>query len=286
MKKKSSSSAPTISLEELLSKAFDAYQREAEQGTTTSALATAAQLEKQLTLYKLNALNLDNNNNNDDEVDPVTSLLLQYMDAAIALEWNANSQDSIERVLELASALAVLRGEASATEVLHRALEFSNVSLDRCRSHACRVMGNLALFIQQEQERSKSGASPSSWGSTVLGDIRPALEARLTDKSQAVRQAAIKASTACFEDLDESEALLESLLWNLWHDPSVANRVEALQAVPVNNETADHIIARIRDVKEKVRLQALQVLKTKVDPVKILSPEQFADVIQSGLSVR
>ena len=271
-----------MSLEELLAEAFDNFQRD-EGALSHSALATAAQVEKQLTLLQLNQLKIsEEEEESHNAEDPVTRLLLQYMDSAVALELNANSQESIEKVLELVCAIAVLRGEACATQVLHRALEFSNVTLDRCRSHACRVMGNLALCMHQSNSKNKN----HNWVSALMGDIRPALEARLTDKSQAVRQAAIRATEACFEDLDESEALLESLLWNLWHDPSVANRVEALQAVPINNETADHIIARIRDVKEKVRLQALNILTTKVDPVKVLSPEQFSDVIQSGFSVR
>ena len=108
---------------------------------------------------------------------------------------------------------------------------------------------------------------------------------RLTDKSQSVRNSAIRACSHFFE-AEGSDDLLEMLLWNLWHDPSVANRVAALDALPISKDTVDHIITRVRDVKEKVRLQALEVLRNKVDPLSDLEQEHFAEIVRCGLFVR
>lgn len=89
------------------------------------------------------------------------------------------------------------------------------------------------------------------------------------------------------QEEDEKENLsLDGLLWSMWHDPSVANRIEAVQAVPISQETVDHIVARIRDVKDKVRVAALEVLRLKVDPRKDMTEEHFCDIVQHGLTER
>lgn len=88
-------------------------------------------------------------------------------------------------------------------------------------------------------------------------------------------------------DAEDTENLaLNGLIWSMWHDPSVANRVEAIQAVPITPDTVDHIVARIRDVKEKVRVAALDVLRLKVDPREDMHEEHFCDILQHGLTER
>ena len=89
-------------------------------------------------------------------------------------------------------------------------------------------------------------------------------------------------------------ALLEAWLWNLWHDPSVSNRVLAVETIPISSESSssrravlvDHLISRLRDVKEKVRVAAVQALHTKVVSLADLSSIQMAEIVKSGLSAR
>ena len=123
-------------------------------------------------------------------------------------------------------------------------------------------------------------------GSHMLGHLHQAdaLIPRLTDKSISVRASAIVASGFLLQRQEHTE-LLEALLWNVWHDPSVPNRVSALQALPASEQVWDHVIARLRDVKEKVRLAAVGVLRQKVSTLQQLSSTQLAEIVQNGIGV-
>jgi hypothetical protein len=49
--------------------------------------------------------------------------------------------------------------------------------------------------------------------------------------------------------------------------------------------TAEAVIARVRDVKVKVRVEALRILRSKMQG-NTLSPEQYAELVRSGLTDR
>lgn len=123
-------------------------------------------------------------------------------------------------------------------------------------------------------------------GCHLLGRLYQAesLIPRLTDKVISVRAAAIVASGFVLQR-QEHTGLLEALLWNVWHETSVPNRVFALQALPASEQVWDHVISRLRDVKEKVRLTAVAVLREKVSTLQQLSSTQLAEIIQSGIGV-
>jgi hypothetical protein len=137
-------------------------------------------------------------------------------------------------------------------------------------------------------ERASEAALDSvrALGSHMLGHLyqAEALIPRLTDKAISVRAAAIVASGFVLQRQEHTE-LLEALLWNVWHEPSVPNRVLALQALPASEQVWDHVIARLRDVKEKVRLTAVAVLREKVSSLEELSRTQLAEIVQSGIGV-
>jgi hypothetical protein len=268
-------------ISELLEQQFEAHQQH--EGTLShSASARAASIKKQITSFTLNnavsSLSLTGKGRLEEtEEEEVALLLVQYVDAAVAIEINSETQEPVDRVMDLAAALAVIMGEDTTHILISRSLKFSSALLERVRGQACQFMGFLASHLNDSRK---------DWARESLSQLLQALEVSLTDKSQSVRNSAIRATTHCFADLDAAEDILETLLWSLWHDPSVANRMAAVHAVPITSETVDHIISRVRDVKEKVRVQALEVLRTKVDPVSHLSQDQFAEVIRSGLSVR
>lgn len=121
-------------------------------------------------------------------------------------------------------------------------------------------------------------------GSHMLGHLyqADALIPRLTDKAISVRAAAIVASGVILRRKEHTE-LLEALLWNVWHEASVPNRVAALQALPASQLVWDHVIARLRDVKEKVRLAAVAMLRENIHSLQELSSTQFAEIVQSGI---
>jgi hypothetical protein len=268
-------------ISELLEQQFEAHQQH--EGTLThTASARATSIKKQISVFSLNnavsSLSLTGKGGHEEtEEEEVALLLVQYVDAAIALEINSEAQESVDRVMDLAAALAVILGENTTRVLISRSLLFSSALLERVRGQACQLMGFLASHLSDSCE---------DWARESLSQLLQALEVSLTDKSQSVRNSAIRSTAHCFADLDAAEDLLETLLWSLWHDPSVVNRMAAVQTVPITSETVDHIISRVRDVKEKVRVQALEVLRTKVDPITHLSQDQFSEVIRSGLSVR
>ena len=145
---------------------------------------------------------------------------------------------------------------------------------------------------------------------------------RLNDKNQAVRNLAIRSSSilitsilqsnlgmgAKCDDKDESGAVfnilssvVETLMWNLVHDPSHINRSNILQLFPiemfmetvsqrsemnaVKEFVVDSIVERVRDDKLKVRGDALDLLR-KVHVQHDLTAPMRCDILRHGLSVR
>jgi hypothetical protein len=244
----------------------------------------------------------------------VKPLLTRYVDAALTMETNAETKDEVARVLDLVSALACAISSDAVDTVLERACLFCEVLSERVRCVACDLLGHIACHLHLVLVQMKRKGRPKdtnqypdkTWALRRLESVEKALVPRLTDKSQIVRHSAIRAVgellSATTRDLapcssenqvksdsDSSKVdkALGGLLWTLWHDPSAANRVEALQAVPISasSDVLDHVISRIRDVKEKVRVAALDILRLKVEP-REMKEEQFCEVIQYGLTER
>ena len=143
------------------------------------------------------------------------------------------------------------------------------------------------------------------WRIDCLDRAGSILLPRLTDKAQAVRCAAIRACSAFFVDAGNSisenetetedeasslseirETILDALLGRMAHDPSFANRCAAIQSVPITEDTVPYLLERVGDVKEKVRVAALDVMRNRVDVVEDLTEEQRVDVLRFGLTSR
>jgi hypothetical protein len=267
------------------------------------------------------------NNQSSAIIDTVVAtLLVKYIDACMAMDpaaledcdedWNSG-ESVVDRVLDLVAALAVVRGEATTNKVLERILEFSSVLLERVRIRACDALGRIGYSLVWIMKNGNQ--SYQEWAAESLYDVKEGLVPRLTEKSKAVRNSAICATGNVFVGYDMPETtrngdvegvipgtadqleivqdLLETLLWNLWHDPSPDNRIAAIEAVPLHlqgnddhseltSETVGHVLVRIRDVKEKVRVQAVQTLQRKVDPISGMTADQRCELIRSGLAGR
>ena len=272
-------------LTEILFKHVEEHQLD-EGNLSYSAVARAAAIQKKLSVMTLNSgisdlsLKQGDSSNCQGFDEKLSSVLLHLVDKVMETDLSNNSQDPVERIMDLVSALVAIYSEEVAEPIVARTIQFSTVLLERVRAQASNFMGYLALHLSQRKEE---------WAMEWFEALKDALLPRMTDKSQSVRNSAIRASGKFFTDpekLTETEDLLEMLLWNLWHDPSVSNRVAALDALPVTKETVDHIVTRIRDVKEKVRIQAVEILRNKVDPSLHMTSDHFAEIMRSGLSAR
>ena len=66
----------------------------------------------------------------------------------------------------------------------------------------------------------------------------------------------------------------------------------ALHNLPVTVQTMDVVLSRLRDVKRKVRLAALEILQTKVaggannNFMTLLDASQCAGIVQAGMTDR
>ena len=253
--------------------------------------ASVTQLKTKIAALEMEAgvdrLTLDNNNNEEEEeLSPLEvylgDILVSFVDAAVSTDATSDLQESIDRVLALVAGLAVAYSSEVTSMVLVRAVEFSTVLLERVRGHACVLLGKLVASMknsgQQEDEDTEAN----------LNQLLDTLLPRLQDKSQAVRCHAIKA-VGCFftttKDIETYDEALEALLWNLAHDPSVSNRITAVQVIPVHPNTLDSLTGRVRDVKAKVRSEALEVLRSKAS-VKDMNEGQMVELIRSGLTNR
>ena len=257
--------------------------------------ASVTQLKTKLAALEVQAgvdrLTLNHNNNNTpDELSPLEvylgDSLVTFVDATVATEATSDLQESVDRVLALIAGLAVAYSPEVTAMVIARAVEFSTVLLERVRGHACVLLGKMVASLKNSSSNDASDDDDDKEAN--LNQILDTLIPRLQDKSQAVRCHAIKA-VGCFfttlEDVETYEEVLEALLWNLAHDPSVSNRIAAVQNVPVHPHTLDMLTARVRDVKAKVRSEALEVLRSKA-LVKDMSEGQMVELIRSGLTNR
>ena len=218
--------------------------------------------------------------------EAIGSILVSFIDTAVAADSTSETQDSINRILSLIASFGISYSMGVAEMIVSRALEFSDVLLERVRGHACQLLGKIAATLMSLREDKKVD---EEWIAQQLGAVEEALTQRLQDKAQAVRCHAIKACGSFFlipDDEDYFEDLLGGLLWNMAHDPSVTCRVVAVQSVPVSAATIDCLIARVRDVKSKVRAEALQVLGKKASFVTEMTETQVVELIRSGLSKR
>lgn len=216
----------------------------------------------------------------------VTSTLLHCLDCAIAKEVSPLTEDSILLTVELVAFFGCTFSPLTAKAVIERAVQFSRVSLDRVRSQACHILGMcanaLALeeSLQHGEEEFSHGGDFEHWEKERLQTVKNALLPRLLDKSQSVRYEAIRACGALATD----QEMQGTLLWSLMHDPSATNREGVLNQIAVNESTVDHVIARLRDVKESAQIAAVGAL----DKISFwdLSPSQISSIVRAGLTER
>jgi hypothetical protein len=284
------------SIQELVIQHFDAHQQQLvqsegeENAEKVQARATLMQRE----LEKFLSSNVNNNSLNDvdddddddsnkeeekeDAIHQVICTLLQCVDHCMAADVSKDSVEIVNGMLHLVACFAAqFHSETTIPALTSRAIQYSSSIMERVRMQACQLLGYCVEYSSQQEGESVEAA-------------RKSLIARLTDKSQAVRHAAILASSFLFS-FDTDKVLLESLLWNMAHDPSAANRIAALQSTsiplavdPTTTTTLDAIIDRVRDTKVKVRVQALEILGKKANG--LLTLQQYAQVLRSSLGNR
>lgn len=258
---------------------FEAFQLDGGGGDDEGTIR-ANKILKDVQLLGLNhgvaTLGRDSGRDNNHTQDPsriLTNLIVEnYAPACLSVAATTEQVDEIEvtkRLLELMAVIVIqlsaavpvpvpVPGEAHVDRFIQLATDASLALSDSVRAVACALLGYL-------------GASE-------------ALIPRLTDKSIGVRAAAMAAAGRILMTEEDSSSLLEALLWNVWHDPSVSNRVVAVQALPVKDDVWDHVIARLRDVKEKVRGAAMQVLQ-RTQSLNQLTSAQMAEILQSGMGL-
>jgi Nuclear condensing complex subunits, C-term domain len=207
--------------------------------------------------------------------EALAKALIYYMDCATAAVPSkvpsevSDDLSLVERAYDLVIGLAM-----SSTAVWHLVRDrvtttYAVALLERVRVAACIFGGRAAAA---------SVACPEE--EAVLTTL---LLQRTTDKSAAVRHAALRACRFLFYNdqsyfpLDVQDALLE----RLQHDTSAANRIAALSSLPLNLQTQPHWLDRIRDVSPKVRLAALARLAASARDSTFSSAE-IRYLVQAG----
>lgn len=214
----------------------------------------------------------------------ISRTLIHFLDCSLTTDSTPDAKESVEALQELVVAVAAQRVDV-ANDLLHdRLVPLSAVLLERIRSTACRCIGLTVKFLC-------NGKLAKEELESLLDTSSQALIPRFTDKAQSVRYAAVEASRFFFggssnnNDLDDPD-IRQSLQWSIQHDPSVNNRVAALGSLPVTLQTVDVILTRVRDVKAKVRVAAVQTLRANVPDVFKWEAEQCAELVEAGWSDR
>lgn len=205
--------------------------------------------------------------------------LLRFLDCAFVslVETDNSSKEAAEALIELTSAVAATNADVC-DEILERTTQFMESHIDNIRASACSTVGWIVHYVFQQKHTSDYNH--------VLDVASQALLPRFSDKAQSVRMAAIMAGKTFFEDDTTDPDLLQALLWCLQHDPSVANRVAAVESIPLTLETVDFVVQRVRDTKTKVRVAALRALREKCQDITLFDPVQCASVIEAGFTDR
>ncbi|GKZ01000.1 hypothetical protein MPSEU_001051500 [Mayamaea pseudoterrestris] len=271
----------TEPLKAILLPHYEAYQRSDEPDEVLSQITKA--IQRELDEFALSAglqgitLNGGAASTKDEKAfeKELAATLIFFLDCAFAAESSAGSMDATENVLELTAAVSAVMSVEVAGLILLRAIEITTVLLERIRSMGCKLLGTFTKFLMRNPARNHD----------LLDQASQALLPRFTDKSQTVRQAAIEAGNYFFANDTTDPDILQALVYSVQHDPSVASRVAALQSLPINLETVDVLLSRVRDVKEKVRVTALKVLEEK-DAFPILEAEHCAALVEAGMTDR
>ena len=244
----------------------------------------------------------------DDVQEDVSSTILHCVEASFievatrSLSKQSKDEDweeSVNRTLELAAVLSSSMKESfTLCTILSRIEYCSKAAIDNVRIKACYFLELCLKALQASFNDKENGASSDLWKKQCMKQICPILLPRLTDKALNVRMAAIKASKYIFHSSQQSKSiikefvkiqdfskkLLRDLVQRLNHDSTITCRIEALHSVPICKKMVRYIIDRIRDVKEKVRITALEIL-SKVD-VRLLTVDQRCTILRSGLTAR
>ncbi len=256
--------SPGQSLEEVIAKhwrdVFEAFQLEDEEDGSVRAHKVAKEMQLMGLNHGVSNLCIDEDKDNQDASNILSDLMVQtYVPACLSVvaAEQVDDLDVKKRLLDFMAKVAIQLGNTHRHKMIQLATDASLALSDPVRALACFLLGQLSAT--------------------------EALIPRLTDKSIAVRFAAISATQHVLKS-SEDFALLEALLWNVWHEPSVPNRVAAVQALPAKDDIWDHVIARLRDVKEKVRVAALQGLH-QTQSLEQLTSSQMAEILQSGMGL-
>jgi hypothetical protein len=264
---------------------YEEFQRGEETGDIDATVGAITKSIEQFTLSNgMQSLSLasdsDTSQSSDQDAEGVekdlATTLKFFLDCALATETSASNIEAIDKVLELTANLTATILSADAMEaVLLRAIEFTTVLLERVRGMSCKFIGCLTKYLMRNTGQNYK----------LLDKASQALLPRFTDKSQSVRQAAIEAGTYFFNKDTTEPDMMQALIYAVQHDPSVVNRIAALQSLPISLETIDIILSRVRDVKAKVRVAALKVLEGK-EVFDILEAEHCAALVEAGLTDR
>ena len=281
--------------ERLILKHFDAHQRSYDvkksrrmQGSIESRIAMLKnELESSALSSDLNRLSMEDPPVQADASnrlqDALVVTILRCINAAIVTELSNDAHESIDAILELASVTIISFGRPVAMAVLDRILHLTSVIADRIRVQACKLLGLCiqAIVLSSNLENEQQS---DPWKAEFLDSAKDALICRLTDKNQAVRKAAIIACGA-FDTTVYSDVIC-SLRWSINHDPSATNRSAAIASFPCTTaDSIDHLIQRVRDSNIKVRVDAVDAIRTKTN-VAYMTQEHFSQLIQNGLTDR
>lgn len=199
----------------------------------------------------VNDENVDETPNNDDD-----NIWQDVLDCAIG--------NSSRRITELLAHVCVALDE---TNLLDRLIAFSRCSSDAVRALATYMLSTwFNALVQLESHQSHE----------TLEIIQQAVLVRCTDKAVAVRAETLHME--CANDPDS----LTARIFLLQHDPSANNRATAASRIPIELQTIDHLVYRIRDVKPAVRLAALRALEHAIS----LDAAQMAEIVHTGYTER
>lgn len=241
--------ASTQSIHQLVIRHVDTYQK-ANVGDATQTLKKFHNDLAELSLCdQMSRVELDQTGNSTSgpQREEISAALVHCIDCALS------STDKVDNMESLGQILASISNQNDITDILLDRLQQASIAaLDNVRVKACRLIAPFFEF------------SPKC--------VEGLLEPRLTDKAQAVRNAALKAVSTL-----NSVNLQRASTWNCSHDPSWSNRSAALASM---NQLED-IIPRVRDIKPQVRVQAVK--KLHETPLQEWTSQQCAAVVRAGL---
>lgn len=211
-------------------------------------------------------------NDSNQLVEYLNTILLFCTDSVLIV---SKKEPTVERVMKFLCELFTSVNEEIFTCCVQHLLQRSMASDKTVRFRSCQLLSCVLSSMHSDAEISDE----------LYESMITILLPRLRDKNTTVRLWALKALSRLQTPEVEDDKVVLEIQRVMISDSSPLSRAVAVECISITSKTLPHIIDRVKDVNQEVRLAALQHLHKDVN-VRHLSQPMRDVIIKHGLNDR